>query len=49
VFYGGIRWKHLKTLLSVLHPVVQRQQISYQVFVAEQVVVYKFFFVRVSE
>lgn len=31
------RWNHLKLLLSVLHPMLRRQEMSYQVFVAEQV------------
>ncbi|CAL8102810.1 unnamed protein product [Orchesella dallaii] len=30
------RWNHLKLLLSVLHPMLRRQEMSYQVFVAEQ-------------
>lgn len=30
------RWNHLKLLLSVLHPMLRRQKMSYQVFVAEQ-------------
>ncbi|ODN03596.1 Beta-1,4-galactosyltransferase 2, partial [Orchesella cincta] len=30
------RWNHLKLLLSVLHPMLRRQQMSYQIFVAEQ-------------
>ena len=31
------REKHLRILLSVLHPFLQRQQISYRIYVAEQV------------
>lgn len=30
------RWNHLKLLLSILHPMLRRQQMSYQIFVAEQ-------------
>ncbi|CAG7717506.1 unnamed protein product, partial [Allacma fusca] len=29
-------WKHLKTLLSVLHPMLRRQELAYQIFVVEQ-------------
>ncbi|XP_071455371.1 beta-1,4-N-acetylgalactosaminyltransferase bre-4-like [Hetaerina americana] len=30
------RWQHLLTLLSYLHPILQRQQVAYRVFVVEQ-------------
>ena len=30
------RWNHLKILLQHLHPILQRQQINYQIFIIEQ-------------
>lgn len=34
------RWGHLKLLLKRLHPMLRKQQISYQIFVIEQVSIY---------
>lgn len=41
------RWKHLKLLLSVLHPMLRRQQMSYQIFVAEQACSTSTFFLEI--
>ena len=33
------RWEHLQLLLYRLHPMLQKQRISYQIFVIEQVII----------
>ena len=43
------RWEHLMILLSHLHPILERQQLDYRIFVVEQVSQsFDFFFFLIS-